>query len=189
MDFFSHFILLLSFVFALALAHVLSSGTDLVRERTRVRFSWIHASWMIIAVVALFSNWMGLWNHRNQKLDIVSSAIQFLFTVIQYFTCSIVSPRIPERGTIDLWKYHQQHKRQYLAAFLILGLFAIVPNGYFAWSQGQRDLGRFVVSQLNLVPMMLFVGVAIFAKPVWIQFTCAAAELALIVYFTSMQSI
>ena len=189
MDFFSHFTLLLSFVFALALAHVLSSGTDLVRERTRVRFSWTHALWMTIAVIALFGNWMALWNHRNQKLDIASSGIQFLFTLVQYFTCSIVSPPVPEHGTIDLWQYHELHKRQYLAAFLILGLFAVGLNGYYFWSLAELSLGRFLASQLNIVPIMLCVVVAIFAKPVWLQFGCALVALLLITYFTSMQTI
>jgi hypothetical protein len=188
-DFFAHFTLLLSFVFALALAHVLSSATDLVRERNRVHFSWTHGLWMATAVIALFGNWMALWNHRNLKLDIASSAIQFLFTIVQYFTCSIVSPRVPERGRIDLWRYHESHKRQYLTAFLILGLFAVGLNVYFWWRLGAREPVHFLFSQLNVVPIVLCVVIAMFAKPVWLQFGCAAAVVLMIVYSTSTQTV
>ena len=189
MDFFSHFTLLLSFVFALALAHVLSSGTDLVRERERVRFSWTHGLWMATAVIALFGNWMALWNHRNLKLDITSSGIQFLFTIVQYFTCSIVSPRVPERGRIDLWQYHERHKRQYLTAFLILGLFAVSLNTYFWWRLGAHAPYHFLFSQLNIVPVIICVGCAIFVRPVWLQFGLAITVVAMIAYSTSTQSI
>jgi hypothetical protein len=188
-DFFSHFTLLLSFVFALALAHVLSSGTDLVRERDRVRFSWTHGLWMATAVIALFGNWMALWNHRNLKLDIPSSGIQFIFTIVQYFTCSIVSPRVPERGRIDLWQYHERHKRQYLTAFLILGLFAVIMNFHFWWQAGAHAPGHFLLSQLNVMPIVLCVLLAIFVRPVWLQFGCATAVVLMITYSTSTQTI
>lgn len=188
-DFFSHFTLLLSFVFALALAHVLSSGTDLVRDRDRVRFSWTHGLWVTAALIALFGNWMALWNHRNLKLDIASSAIQFLFTIVQYFTCSIVSPRVPERGRIDLWQYHERHKRQYLSAFLILGLFAVGLNAYFWWRLGAHEPGHFLLGQLNIVPILICVVCALFARPVWLQFGCAMAVVAMLAYSTSTQTV
>ena len=189
MDFFAHFTLLLSFVFALAFAHILSSGTDLVRERTRVHFSWTHGLWMSIAVIVLFGNWLALWNHRNQKLDVAATTIQFLFTVVQYFTCSIVSPRVPEHGTIDLWQYHKRHKRQYLTAFLVLGIFAVGLNGYFFVRSGGRNLWNFASAQVNVLPMIVCVIAALFARPVWLQFGCAVVALLLVAYFTSMQSV
>ncbi|MES2294363.1 MAG: hypothetical protein V4527_13755 [Pseudomonadota bacterium] len=189
MDFFSHFTLLLSFVFALALAHVLSSGTDLVRERERVHFSWTHSLWMATAVIALFGNWMALWNHRNLKLDIASSAIQFLFTIVQYFTCSIVSPRVPEGGPIDLWQYHERHKRQYLTAFLVLGLFAVGQNTYSWWQMGAHGPGHYLFSQLNVVPVIICVVCAMFVRRVWLQFSCAVAVVSMIAYSTLMQTI
>ena len=52
--------LLLSFIYVIALTHLLSSTTDLVIARDRVRFSPLLALWMFISFVALISNWLSI---------------------------------------------------------------------------------------------------------------------------------
>jgi hypothetical protein len=41
---FDYIITLLSFVYALAIAHLLATVAELVRARKRVRFSWLNAA-------------------------------------------------------------------------------------------------------------------------------------------------
>jgi len=189
MDAFGHITLLLSFVFALALTHLLSSATDLVRERARVKFSWTHALWMTNAVILLFGNWMALLGDRRMRWDIASTAIQFLYTVLQYFTCSMVSPHVQEHGEIDLWQYHQRHKHVYLGAFLGLGFFSLGLNIYYWWMLGGHDAAGFFASQLNIAPMLFLCVVALVSKPAWLQFSCALVLFAMICTFTLMQSV
>lgn len=86
-----------------------------------------------------------------------------------------VSLRMPERGLIELWQYHVRHKRQYLTAFLILGLFGAGLNFYFWWRLAANQPGHFLLGQLNVVPIVLCVRFALLVRPIWLQFGCAAA--------------
>lgn len=53
---FDHIILLLSFVYALAIAHLLSTTAMLIRRSATVRFSWLHGFWMVFAVLTIVSD-------------------------------------------------------------------------------------------------------------------------------------
>lgn len=54
--------LLLSFVFALAMTHLLSTGAELLLARSRVVFSGPHAIWIVNAVLMLLVNWLATGN-------------------------------------------------------------------------------------------------------------------------------
>jgi hypothetical protein len=58
---FEHISVLLSFVYALALTHLLSSATELMIARRRVRFSGLYAVWAVNAAALLMSNWVALY--------------------------------------------------------------------------------------------------------------------------------
>ncbi len=58
---FEHVTLLLSFVYALALTHLLSSATELVIAGKRVRFSGLYTLWAINAAVLLMTNWTAIY--------------------------------------------------------------------------------------------------------------------------------
>ena len=95
---FEHVTILLSFVFAIALTHLLSSTTELVTGRARVRFSGLLTLWMANALVGLLVNWLGLWGLTALKNWTVGDVLlQFVPAVLQYYTCSLVSIR-PEPG-------------------------------------------------------------------------------------------
>ena len=58
---FEHVTILLSFVFAIALTHLLSTATELVLARDRVRFSGLHTLLMANALLSLVVNWLSFW--------------------------------------------------------------------------------------------------------------------------------
>jgi hypothetical protein len=64
---FDFVLVLLSFVYALALAVVLQSAGRLIIERHRVKFSGLLALAMLNAVVTVFISWLGLWLYRDTK--------------------------------------------------------------------------------------------------------------------------
>jgi hypothetical protein len=62
---FEHVTVLLSFIYVIALTHLLSSTTGLILARDRVRFSPLLALWMILALGILFNNWLAIWALRS----------------------------------------------------------------------------------------------------------------------------
>ena len=56
-------------MYALAIAHLLSTVARLIGARERVRFSWFHAYWMLNALIVLVVNWISWWERaRRPKL-------------------------------------------------------------------------------------------------------------------------
>ena len=101
MSAFEHVTALLSFVYALALTHLLARIAELVIARERVRFSGLLAIGMVNAVLSPFTNWLSLWDLRSiTNWDLASIAIQFLFAVSIYVICILVGPKTPDEGTI-----------------------------------------------------------------------------------------
>jgi hypothetical protein len=96
---FEHIVILLGFIFGLALTHLLTSVNDLIHARCRVRFSWLHALSMVLALVFFIINWLALWDMRRvphwRVVDVLSL---LLSTANQYFVCSLVAMRVPEQG-------------------------------------------------------------------------------------------
>jgi len=126
---FEHVQLLLSFVYALALTHILASATELVLARDRVRFSGIHALWMVTAVFLLVSNWMALYAiSRIQDWSVPQVALLFATAVAQYFTCSLVSPRVVHAHETDMAAFHERHRGVISISFASLSLMAIALN-------------------------------------------------------------
>src|SRR5438132_12672476 len=64
---FQHITVLFSFVFAIALTHVLSCVSKLILARDRARFSGPHALWMLNALMLLLINWLSLWLLKSIK--------------------------------------------------------------------------------------------------------------------------
>ena len=72
---YEHVILLLSFVYALALTHLLSRIGALFVARKRVKFSGLLALAQANAIMLVFVNWLFLWNlHGIQAWSIMSIA-------------------------------------------------------------------------------------------------------------------
>src|SRR5690349_13329090 len=64
MSAFEHVILLLSFVYALALTHLLLSIAGMIRAASRVRFSIIFAFWMANAFMVIIGDWISFYDLR-----------------------------------------------------------------------------------------------------------------------------
>ena len=78
MSAFEHVTALLSFVYALALTHLLARVAELIVARERVRFSGLLMLGMVNAVVLVFANWLSLWDlHSITSWDLPSIAFSF----------------------------------------------------------------------------------------------------------------
>src|SRR5436189_6176897 len=102
MSAFEHVTALLSFVYALALTHLLARIAELVIARERVRFSGLLALGMVNADLSVFTNWLSLWDLRSiTNGELASIGIQFLFAVSIYVICVLVGPKTPDEETND----------------------------------------------------------------------------------------
>jgi len=70
MTVFEHVTALFSFVYALALTHLLARVAELIVARDRVKFSGLLALGMINAILVVFANWLSLWDlHAITSLE------------------------------------------------------------------------------------------------------------------------
>ena len=126
---FEFIILFFSFIYTLALTHLLFAWTRMLRHRRQLIFSWPHFLWMMVALGNLSINWISQWDFRtNGALALGTIAAGFLFVVINYFVCALVSPDFEEGETYDMKRFHECESPTYIGATLVLIATSIVEN-------------------------------------------------------------
>jgi hypothetical protein len=129
MSAFEHVTALLSFVYALALTHLLARIAELIVARERVKFSGLLALGMVNAILLVFVNWLSLWDlHSVTSWDIASIAIQFLFAISVYVICAVVGPKMPDDGPIDLEGFFWRQRTYFYGAIIVCLVLALLAN-------------------------------------------------------------
>ena len=124
---FGFVLVLLSFVYALALAVVLQSAGRLIIERHRVKFSGLLALAMFNAVVTVFISWLGLWLYRDtQGITLYDVTIFFISSVLIYLFCVAVSPEPGEAGDVNMGSFFWAQVR------FVYGVYAVLIVSYAA---------------------------------------------------------
>ena len=181
-------LLLFSFVYAAAVTHLLSTAGEIIIASKRIHFSWFNAGWMGAALLFTCAWWIGLWDLHTTTVWSVG-AIAFYFSVAAgiYLVARLVSPRIPEKGEIDLPAFHADEGRKYLVAYTVLLVVTIITNG----ALGQGDsAAQWPAQNKVIVPMAIATGLAaIFIRARWVQGLGAAIQiLGWLWYFAKLQS-
>jgi hypothetical protein len=182
---FEHVTILLSFVYAVALTHLLSSATELLIERKRVRVSGLYVAWLLSAMLLLLVNWVALWGLvALKRWTVPEVSIQFLTAVVQYFTCSTF--RIAEArddGPIDLPTIFEERRPLICSFFLALTFIASFQNWWDRNNMAGLNPDDWIAEDLAIVPMGIAVVIAGWARPKWLQWLGAALMFSLDVYF------
>ncbi len=182
---FEHVTILLSFVYAVALTHLLSSATELLIERKRVRISGLYVSWLLSAALLLMVNWMALWGLvALKRWTVPEISIQFLTAVIQYFTCStfrIAEPR--DERPIDLVAIFEERRSLICGFFLALAAIACFQNWWDRNNMAGLNPDDWIAEDLAIVPMGIAVVLSGWARPKWLQWLGAVLMAGLDVYF------
>lgn len=187
---FENLTLLLSFVFALALTHLLSSATNLILARDRVRFSGLHVVWMATALVALVVNWLSLAGLNAVKhWTLAEVLLWFGMSVIQYFTCSLVSMRVEGGEQVDMAAFYARHRRTFLTFFASLWFIFLLENFVDRNNISGLSSTAWVGEDLLILPGLILIVIAGVAKPLWLQWTAALMNLALTVAFLATFSL
>src|SRR5690606_21652576 len=109
---------LYSFVYALAVAQILSTVGDMIRAGKRLRFSWLNAGWMLNILLAIVAWWLSLWDLRAETAwSMPTVLVLFVVACVLYVLARMVSAPIPAEGPVDLQLYHRQEGRKYAGLF------------------------------------------------------------------------
>ena len=180
MERFELLVVLLSFVYALALTHLLASVAAMLLERERTRFSLVQSMWMLAAVMLLFNNWLSLEGLRGASWSAGLAAWALVFAIVQYVACALVSPRATEPGTaIDMAAHHERHGRLFKAAFALVAAIAMIGN----INAHLRAGGALIPSVGSQAPILLMTGVillALWRREKWVQIACSSVLLLLL---------
>jgi hypothetical protein len=181
MSAYDHVTLLLSFVYALALTHLLSRAGSLLLARKRVRFSPLQSLMMINAVTTVFLNWLMVWDfHGMKSWGIASIVISFLFAVANYAICATAAPEPTEHGAIDLDAFYSENYRLFYGVNFLANTLALGINFVFL----QTDPKMVLETDLATVPFFLPCLLAFFVSRRWAQWTAGVGLFAVQVWWT-----
>ena len=175
---FDYVVLFFSFVYAGAIMHLLASAAEIVIAGKRVRRSWVHAGWMLIALLATSSWWIGMWDLRGLKAwDMGMIGLFFVAACGFYLLARLVSPRIESTGEVDLVAFHSDNGRKYIVVYAALCAAAIAVNTLLGQAAG---IGQWLSQNAAVAPMLVAaVLAAIFIRRTWVQAACVMIELAM----------
>jgi hypothetical protein len=178
---FEHVISLLSFVYALAIAHLLTTVARFIGARERVRFSWFHAYWMLNALIVLVVDWVGYWDMRAiPNWSMVSVGIVLLQSFADYMQAALVCPEIPAEGEIDLVAFHATRARRYIGAFAVTTIVALADNLYFG---GTYNLSRIIAENALVVPLIAIAVTAAVVRRRWVDIAAPPLLLCIWAYY------
>ncbi len=185
---FDFILVLFSFVYAAAVTHVLSTAGEIIIASKRIRLSWFNAGWMLVALLFTCAWWIGLWDlHAVRSWGIGSIAFYFAMAAGIYLNARLVSPRIPEKGEIDLQRFHSEEGRKYLIAYTILGVVTVVTNAMLGQAAGAS---QWPAQNMVIAPMTIAAGVAaIFINSKRVQTLALVIQIGgWIWYFAALQT-
>lgn len=115
---FDYVMTLNSFVYALGIAHILATVGEIIRAGKRVRWSWLHAAWLLNALLLIVSWWLALWDLRDLKTWTMPTVLFFfLMACVLYLEARLVSPPIAAEGPVDLEAFHREEGRKYMGVY------------------------------------------------------------------------
>lgn len=150
---FEHVTTLFSFVYALALTHLLARIAELIVARDRVRFSGLLALGMVNAVLLVFCNWLSIWDLRTIKTwDLASITVQFLFAINVFLICVLVGPKAHDEGPIDLEHFYWRQRPYFYGALLACAVLSLFANVDYLKT---ANAALFLKQNLTVLPMLI----------------------------------
>jgi hypothetical protein len=180
---FEHVIILLSFVYALALTHLLSRMAGTLVARERVRFSALLFCLMLAAILLVFLNWLSLWDAHGMRVwSLYSIIIQFLFAVAQYFVCAVAAPEYPAEGVIDMEALFWRARVPLYCLLLAVSLVALFLNSDLMQVNAPLFFRQNVLTLVFSMPIIL----ALVVQARWAQWVAVLCYFANGLIFLSL---
>jgi hypothetical protein len=175
-------VMLLSFVFAIAMTHLLATATELVLARDRVVFSGLMVLWMTNALLILLINWLGTYSLSTVRhWTVADIVLNFAQAGVQYFTCSLLAMRVPEHGVVDMPAFFARQRRVLMATFVCMCPLAMISN--YLYAQPGLPAAVWIQQDIFILIAQLPLALAAFARPLWLQRLAGFAILAFDLFF------
>jgi hypothetical protein len=105
---FKHVVVPIGVVVALGVARMITTGSNYLQHRDRVRFSLGHALWCVVLFLWFVGIWWIAWGFR-----LVDASLWSYFTLIfllvgpclMYLAATILLPDLPDQGQLDLGEH------------------------------------------------------------------------------------
>jgi hypothetical protein len=179
---FEHVTALWSFVYALALTHLLARIAELVVARDRVRFSGLLALGMVNAILLVFANWLSLWDFRSIKAwDLWSITVGFLLAISMFLICVLVGPKAHDEGPIDLEDFFWRQRPYFYGALMACAVLSLLANLDFLKT---ANAALFVKQNLTVLPMFIPTVLGLASRKRWVQWAAGFCYLAMLLGYT-----
>jgi len=179
---FEHVTALFSFVYALALTHLLARIAELIVARDRVKFSGLLALGMLNAILVVFANWLSLWDlHVITSWNLASITVQFLFAVNVFLICVLVGPKARDEGPIDLEDFFWRQRPYFYGALVACAVLSLLANLDFLKT---ANAALFVKQNLTVLPMLIPTVLGMVSRKRWVQWAAGLCYLASILGYT-----
>ena len=178
---------LLSFVFALAIAHVLTTTAELIRAWKRVQFSWLNAFAMLNALLTIVSWWIGLWDLRTlDGWSTGSISVMFVLAMLIYLQARLACPDVVRNEPVDMAAFHAESSWQYMSMAALVFWLSVPINYVFGQAANATEM---LEQNMAVLPMALALTAAAIWSTRWVQ--AGAAVITLVgwaSYFSTLQA-
>ena len=124
----------------------------------------------------VFENWLSLRSLEGLKRwTLQEEVLQFVAAMIQYFTCSLVSIKVPREGPVDMATFNTRQAPVFLTAFAATSVVLVIANYIDRRPGGSGWIGPDLVDLATLGLIVLAATV----KRRWVQILAPASILAL----------
>jgi len=173
-------LVLLSFVYALALTHVLSRIGALVLAYKSVRFSALLGLAMLNAIIQVFLGWLVLWDFRTvRQWDLLSIVGQFVLAIACYFLCIFAAPQ--RDSDVDMEALYALRRRPFYFSVLILYVLSLAANATLLKTADPALFLRMnEISLVSLIPIIL----PLLTPARWAQWVGGVGMMAFAILFT-----
>jgi hypothetical protein len=179
---FEHVTALLSFVYALALTHLLARISELFVARDRVKFSGLLTLGIANAILVVFANWLSLWDFRLIKVwDLASITVNFLLAINIFLICALVGPKAHEEGAIDLEDFFWRQRPYFYGALVGCAFMSLLANLDFLKT---ANAALFVKENLTVLPMFIPTVAGMVSRKRWVQWAAGFCYLAMVLGYT-----
>jgi hypothetical protein len=179
---FEHVTTLFSFVYALALTHLLARIAELVVARDRVKFSGLLALGMVNAILLVFANWLTLWDlHVIISWNLPSISVQFLFAINVFLICVLVGPKTHEEGLIDLEDFFWRQRPYLYGALVACAVLSLFANLDYLKT---ANAALFLKENLTVLPMFIPTLTGLVSRKRWVQWAAGLCYLAMLLGYT-----
>jgi hypothetical protein len=174
---FDFVLILLSFVYALALAVVLQSVGRLIIARRRVKFSGLLALAILNAVVTVFICWLGMWDYHDMKgITLYDVTLFFVSSILIYLFCVAVSPEPEQAAEVDMETFFWTQVRFFYGSYLVL-LVSFVASTAIYLRTSHPEL--FYEQALGNLPVFVVAVVGFLSRKRWVQWTVGVLVLVI----------